>query len=71
MAIPRRYKEQMPFVATKTQKRLVKEEADRRGCSEAAVIRDAIDQRYGLDDGLLPGETHSATEDEEALGEPE
>lgn len=71
MALPRRYTEQMPFVATPTQKRLVKEESDRRDCSEAAVIRDAIDQRYGLTDGLLPGETHSATDDEEASGEPE
>lgn len=71
MALQRRYTSAMPFVATPTQRRLVKSEADRRKCSESAVIRDAIDVRYGLTDGLLPGETHGSTDDEEVLGEPE
>jgi hypothetical protein len=54
MAVEATLTEQMPFVGTTTQRALVDLEAKRGKRSVASVIRDAIDQRYGLVNGMLP-----------------
>lgn len=54
MAIVAKYAEQLPFVATTTQRDRVKAEAEKRRVSLAEVIRWAVDARYGLVDGEEP-----------------
>lgn len=54
MAIEARFTEQMPFVGTPTQKAILEQQAKRPGWSRAAVIREAFDAFYGLENGELP-----------------
>ncbi len=58
MAIQRKYPEQMPFVVTPTQAEIVNREAEARGMSKAAVVREAFDAFWGLVDGE-PADGHT------------
>lgn len=57
MAIESKYTKQMAFVGTETQDSRIEEESQRRKTSKAAVLRAAIDKRYGLVDGEEPDDT--------------
>lgn len=54
MAKEKKYTEQMPFVGTIVQRILIENQAIEERCSRADVIRQALDQYFGLDDGLMP-----------------
>ena len=54
MAVEATLTNQMPFVGTATQRALVDHEARRGKRSVASVIRDALDEHYGLVNGQFP-----------------
>jgi hypothetical protein len=54
MAVEARFTEQFPVVGTKAQREAIEAEAQRTRKSMAAVVRQAIDERYGLSDGEVP-----------------
>lgn len=54
MAVEATFTEQMPFVGTVTQRALVNHDSKRLKRSVASVIRDALDEHYGLVNGQFP-----------------
>lgn len=54
MAVEAKYTDQFPVVGTKTQRAKIVAEAEANRTSMAAVVRSAIDERYGLSDGEEP-----------------
>ena len=54
MAISRRYTVQLAFVGTPAQYEALAAEAESKRVSVAAVIRAAVNYRYGLSDGERP-----------------
>lgn len=56
MAVEATLTNQMPFVGTKTQRDLVDWEAKKGKRSVASVIRDALDEHYGLINGQFPAD---------------
>jgi hypothetical protein len=54
VAVESKYTRQMAFVGTDEQYARLRTEADRRKVSVAAILRAAIDYRYGLEDGEAP-----------------
>ncbi len=53
MAIVARLTKQMPWVGTPEQKYLVKDKAEKHGMSQAAIVRQAIDEHFGLRNGMF------------------
>ena len=51
MAVEAKYTEQFPVVCTETQRAAIVAEAQDRRVSMAVVVREALDERYGLSDG--------------------
>jgi len=56
----KRYERQMAFVGTTTQYSVMHAEATKRRMSLAAILREAIDARYGLSAGEHPDGHDSA-----------
>jgi predicted DNA-binding protein len=54
MAVEARYTEQFPVVCTPATKEALENEAKQSRRSMAAIVREAIDNRYGLVDGEVP-----------------
>jgi hypothetical protein len=54
MAVEAKYTEQFPVVCTAATKEALETEAKQTRRSMAAIVREAVDERYGLVDGEVP-----------------